>query len=271
MWSKIKTRLLSAIVLVALVLAALFLAPVWGVAIIVGAVTYAVLYELMKVFGFKDKKILIAVNFIYATVFMVMPYITALNYLPVVVLYIITLMAIAVINNEKVSVNDIVSSVFVLAYSVVLLSHLTLIRAYENGIALLFLTLLGTYITDTGAYFAGSFLGKHKLIEKVSPNKTIEGAIGGIIASVLSFLVYGIIMKHSGYAVNFVNLLILSVLCAVVAQLGDLSASVMKRNFKVKDFGNLIPGHGGVVDRVDSLMFVAPVVYHFITFLPVFK
>lgn len=272
MWSKIKTRLISAVVLIAAVLAALFFVPVNGVAIIVSAVTYAVMYELTKVFGLNEKKLLATVNFIFASIFMLIGYVVSLNYIPLfVVLYIITLMCIAVFDNERVSVKDVGLSMFLVAYSVVMLAHITLIRASQNGVALLFLTLLGTYITDTGAYFAGSFLGKHKLIEKVSPNKTIEGAIGGILASVLSFLVYGIVMKHSGYNVSFLNLTILSVLCAVAAQLGDLSASVIKRNFKVKDFGNLIPGHGGVADRVDSLMFVAPVIYHFITFLPVFR
>ena len=180
-------------------------------------------------------------------------------------------MSVAVINNERVGFLDVTMSLFMTVYSVVLLMHITLIRNLENGIVLLLLTLLGTYITDTGAYFAGSFLGKHKLIEKVSPNKTIEGAVGGIVAAVVSFLIYGVIMNGAGYDVNFLNLLILSVLCAVAAQLGDLSASAMKRSFNIKDFGNLIPGHGGVLDRVDSLMFVAPVVYHFIIFLPVFR
>lgn len=272
MWSKIKTRLISAVILIVLVLAALFFVPEWGVAILVSGVTYAVMYELTKVFGLKDKKAITAINFIFATVFMVMGYITSLKYIPLfVVLYIITLMSVAVINNERVNFFDVTMSLFMTTYSVLLLIHITLIRNCQNGIALLFLTLLGTYITDTGAYFAGSFLGKHKLIEKVSPNKTVEGAVGGILASVVSFLIYGVVMKSAGYDVNFLNLLILSVLCAVAAQLGDLSASVMKRNFQIKDFGNLIPGHGGVVDRVDSLMFVAPVIYHFITFLPVFR
>ena len=272
MWSKLKTRLISAVVLIVLVLTALFFVPELGVAILVSGITYAVMYELTKVFGLKEKKFLTFVNFIFATVFMVMGYVTSLKYIPFfAVLYIITLMSAAVLDNERVKFSDVTMSLFMTAYSVLLLMHITFIRNSDNGIALLFLTLLGTYITDTGAYFAGSFLGKHKLIEKVSPNKTVEGAVGGILASVLSFLIYGAVMTSAGYDVNFLNLLILSVLCAVAAQLGDLSASAMKRSFQIKDFGNLIPGHGGVLDRVDSLMFVAPVLYHFITFLPVLR
>jgi len=272
MWSKIKTRLISAIVLIVLVLIALFLAPEWGVALLVSGVTYAVMYELTKVFNLSEKRILTAINFIFATVFMAFGYIASFKYLPMfLVLYIIVLMAIAVLDNERVSFSDVTASCFLLFYSVALLVHLTLIRKLDNGVALLFLTLMGTYVTDSGAYFTGIFLGKHKLIEKVSPNKTVEGAIGGIFSAVVSFIVYGVVVNHLGYDVNFLNLLILSVLCAVVAQLGDLSASVMKRSFKVKDFGHVIPGHGGIVDRVDSLMFVAPLVYYFITLLPVIK
>ncbi|MBQ3181189.1 MAG: phosphatidate cytidylyltransferase [Clostridia bacterium] len=272
MWSKIRTRLISAIVLIALVLTALFLASEWVVALLVSGVTYVVMYELTKVFNLNRKRTLTAVNFVFATVFMAFGYIAPLKFIPIfVVLYIIALMTIAILDNERVSFSDVMTSVFLLFYSVALLMHLTFIRKSDNGIALLFLTLMGAYVTDSGAYFVGIFLGKHKLIEKVSPNKTVEGAIGGILAAVVSFIIYGVVVNHLGYDVNFLNLLILSVLCAVAAQLGDLSASVMKRSFQVKDFGHVIPGHGGIVDRVDSLMFVAPVVYHFVTFLPVIK
>ena len=141
----------------------------------------------------------------------------------------------------------------------------------DNGIALLFMALIGAYVTDTGAYFTGMAIGRHKLIPAVSPNKTVEGAVGGIVACVAGFLIYGAVMSAVGFVVNYLWVVVLAVICGVVAQFGDLAASVMKRSFAVKDFGNLIPGHGGMVDRVDSLMFVAPVVYYFITFLPVIR
>ena len=272
MWSLVRTRIISAVVLVAVVLIALFLVPAFGVSIIVSGITYVVMYELTKVFDLKEKRFLTAINFIFATVFMVLLNIDSLELLGLfIVLYIISLLSCAIIDNERVKFLDVCSSVFLVFYSVVLLIHLALIRRMDNGIAFIILALIGAYVTDTGAYFTGITLGKHKLIEKVSPNKTIEGAIGGILATFFGFLIYGVVMKISGHEVNFLPLLILSVLCAVVAQLGDLSASVMKRSFQVKDFGNIIPGHGGIVDRVDSLMFVAPLIYHFITFLPVVK
>ena len=275
MWSKVKTRLISAVVLIALVIIALFFAPPLAVGLLVSGVTYAVMYELTKVFNLKEKRILTTVNFIFATIFMALSYIEtapALKILaPAVVFYIMVLLTIAVIDNERVKFSDVTTSVFLVFYAVALLVHLTYLRKMENGLALLVLALLGAYATDTGAYFTGLTLGKHKLIEKISPNKTVEGAIGGVLLTVVIFVIYGLVMKNLGHTVNFLYLLILSVLCAVTAQLGDLSASLMKRSFQVKDFGNIIPGHGGMVDRLDSLMFVAPIVYHFITFLPVIK
>lgn len=275
MWSKIKTRLMSAIVLIILVLLVLFFAPEWGCALLVSGVTYVVMYELTKVFNLREKLSLVILNFIFATIFMALSFIgktLALKIIsPAIVLYIMLLATISVLDNENVKFSDICNSVFLVFYSVVLLIHITYIRKLDNGVAFLFMTLLGTYITDTGAYFTGITIGKHKLIERVSPNKTIEGAIGGIVCCIVAFIIYGIVMKNLGHSVNFLYLVILSVLCAVIAQLGDLSASLMKRSFQVKDFGNIIPGHGGILDRVDSLMFVAPLVYYFITFLPVIK
>lgn len=275
MWSKVKTRFLSAIVLIILVLVALFFAPEWGCALIVSGVTYAVMYELTKAFDLKGKRALSAVNFIFATIFMALGYIdtkiAAKIIAPIIVFYVMLLSVISVLDSRKVKFSDVCSSVFLVFYSVAMLVHITFIRKLDNGILLLFMTLLGTYITDSGAYFTGMTIGKHKLIERVSPNKTIEGAIGGVLCSVIAFAVFGVVASKLGHSVNFLYLIILSVLCGVVAQLGDLSASVMKRSFQVKDFGNIIPGHGGILDRVDSLMFVAPVVYYFITFLPVIK
>ena len=272
MWSKVRTRFISAIVLIALVLIALFFAPPWAVCLLVSGVTYAIMYEFTKVFNLKEKRILSSVNFIFATLFMLALHIISAKTIPLlIVLYIILLLVIAVLDNKRVKFTDVTTSLFLVFYSVGMLMHLVLIRNLNNGVALLILALLGAYATDTGAYFTGLTLGKHKLIESISPNKTVEGAIGGIIVTVIAFAIYGCVMQNQGYTVNYIYLLILSVLCAVVAQLGDLSASLMKRSFQVKDFGNIIPGHGGMADRLDSLMFVAPVVYYFITFLPVIK
>lgn len=110
---------------------------------------------------------------------------------------------------------------------------------------------LATYTTDTFAYLGGSLFGKHKLIERISPNKTVEGALSGTIASVLISLIFA----HFYVDLDFRIILISSLLMPIVAQIGDLSFSLIKRTFKIKDFGFLLPGHGGILDRIDSLLF----------------
>ena len=273
MWSKVKTRLISAFVLVAILLLVVFFTPAWVFNLLVCALTFMVMYELTKVFGLSKKPSITIANYIFAALFMSLQflngYIASMLVVPAIVGYIMVISVISVLDNQRVKFSDVCSSAFLVFYSVVFLMYLTLIRNLGGGVALLFMALIGAYITDTGAYFTGMAIGRHKLIPSVSPNKTVEGAIGGVVFTVIGFLVYGVVVSALGYNVNYLLLVVLSVICAVVAQFGDLAASAMKRSFAVKDFGNLIPGHGGMVDRVDSLMFVAPVVYYFITFLPV--
>ncbi len=275
MWDKLKTRLLSAIVLIAILLAVVFFAVDWVFSLAVCALTFMIMAELTKVMRLETKPGIVITNYVFGAFYMAIGFLNleiqnALVYL-VTILFLITLGAFAVLDNSRIKLSDVCASIFLVIYSVFFLMHLSFIRKHDNGIALLFMALIGAYITDTGAYFTGLSIGKHKLIPSVSPNKTIEGAIGGVAAAVCGFVVYGVIMSSMGFRVNYALLIVLAVLCAVVAQLGDLTASVIKRNYSVKDFGHLIPGHGGMVDRVDSLMFVAPVVYYFITFLPVIR
>ena len=116
-------------------------------------------------------------------------------------------------------------------------------------------------LTDIGCYYSGTHLGKHKLAPVISPNKTIEGAIGGAICAVIGALVVGIFLGAEWYLS-----LIGGLLCTVCAQLGDLSESLIKRDAGVKDSGNSLPGHGGFLDRCDSFIFTIPVMYYFCKF-----
>ena len=115
----------------------------------------------------------------------------------------------------------------------------------------------------------GSKFGKHKLCPEISPNKTVEGAIAGIVGCIISLLIYTFVLnKLCGFGINYVNIGLISVFVAIFAQLGDLVASSIKRNAKIKDFGNVLPGHGGVLDRIDSVLFVAPIIYYFLAYFP---
>lgn len=119
------------------------------------------------------------------------------------------------------------------------------------------------WATDTGAYFLGSALGKKKLWPKISPNKTIEGALGGIVLASIVGVIFQLIYPFN---MSMLTIIIVSIVISVVGQIGDLTASAYKRHFGVKDSGQILPGHGGILDRLDSLLFVLPLMYiiHFI-------
>ncbi|GAB4270062.1 phosphatidate cytidylyltransferase [Thermincola ferriacetica] len=141
-----------------------------------------------------------------------------------------------------------------------LLSHILLLRALEFGFYLVLFVFMATWFTDTMAYFVGSGIGRHKLAPTISPKKTIEGAVGGLIGSTLAGLLMSFFLKE----VPMIHLLVIGFLAGIVGQAGDLVESAMKRKAGVKDSGNLIPGHGGVLDRFDSMLFTAPLVYYYV-------
>jgi len=143
-----------------------------------------------------------------------------------------------------------------------MLGHLILIRQTGGmGFPVILLCFLITWATDSGAYFAGITLGRHPLSPRISPKKTVEGSLGGVLACVLTVLLFG-----SFYPIlSLGQLFCLALFGSVLGQLGDLAESALKRWAGVKDSGSLIPGHGGVLDRFDSLIFVAPFVYYSIS------
>ena len=131
------------------------------------------------------------------------------------------------------------------------------------------LIFIGAWVTDTFAYFTGVFFGKHKLIEDVSPKKTIEGCSGGVIGAALIAFIYACVfrteLESNGCPVWL--FVLVGAVGAVCSQIGDLAASAIKRNYEIKDYGKLIPGHGGVMDRFDSILFTAPLAYILFTLL----
>jgi len=126
---------------------------------------------------------------------------------------------------------------------------------------LIYLIFISAFGSDICAYFTGFAIGKHKLCPHLSPKKTIEGAVGGVVGAALLCLLFARIFASKYMLHSF----IIGVIGAILSQCGDLTASAFKRKMGIKDYGNLIPGHGGIMDRVDSILFTAPVVYHYIT------
>lgn len=185
---------------------------------------------------------------------------------------IIATMFVYVVTYPKYESKQIMSSVFAFIYGPVLLSFMLLVRTYSNeldtenyniGFFFVWFIIISAWISDTCAYFVGVLFGKHKIFPKLSPKKTFEGCFGGVCGSTLGFLAYGLVLKHFGIIENEVLIMFicLGVVGSVVAQIGDLTASAIKRNNNIKDYGNLIPGHGGIMDRFDSIIFVSPLVY----------
>ena len=144
-------------------------------------------------------------------------------------------------------------------------------RENETGVWGLVLIFLLAWIPDTGAYFCGSLFGKHKLAPVISPKKTVEGAVGGLIVCIGVTALYGwLLTRFANVTVAWLPLLICAAVGAIVSVLGDLTASLIKRHYGVKDYSNLIPGHGGIMDRFDSVWFTAPFLYLFTALFPVF-
>lgn len=188
-------------------------------------------------------------------------------------LYLMAGFATILLNYEKIKVRNVMSAMALCSAVTFFFSHAMNIRTdYVFGRELLWIVIICACLTDTCALFAGKYFGKRKLAPKISPKKTVAGAIGGFFGSVISAVVYGIIIKLTSaeISVNFLSLAALGFLSAIFAQLGDLSMSAVKREAGIKDYGNIIPGHGGILDRIDSIVFTAPLVYYFIMFFKVF-
>lgn len=153
--------------------------------------------------------------------------------------------------------------VFGILYIALLLGHFILLRKLDHGIALVFFVLLVTWLADTGGFMVGKSLGRHPLAPKLSPKKTVEGLFGGILYALL-----GAILGHFWF-LSFFSLsqcAMLGVTLALIGALGDLAESAIKRSVSIKDSGTIIPGHGGVLDRIDSLLFTGPALYYYVIF-----
>jgi phosphatidate cytidylyltransferase len=180
--------------------------------------------------------------------------------IPILVIWLLFSLGKMAIQYPKVQIAEVSYNFFMPLYTVVLFSHFYLIRGLEQGLAWTFLTFILVWATDTFAYLIGRAFGRHPLAPQISPNKTIEGSAGGLVFCILCGLVAWKIIGGGSW-ISFFGL---SLLVGVCAQLGDLFESALKRTANIKDSGNLIPGHGGILDRFDSLLFVIPIVYYWV-------
>lgn len=234
----------------------------------VAAISIIALHELLNVTESKHKISLNMVAYLSALVFAFINFLDG-RWVPFLIYaYVIVMFLFILIYNKNVQFSDIAVNSFAIIYICFTFMHVVLVRYLPHGNIYIWTIFLGAWTTDTFAFFAGTLLGKHKLWPEISPKKTVEGAIGGIIGCGLSFLLFGyIIHSFLHYNVNYTNLFIMGVVCAIVSEIGDLAASVIKRQYGIKDFGKIMPGHGGAMDRFDSILFAAPAVYYLLSVL----
>lgn len=262
------TRAISGVLLVLAILLTMFLGELVCFLVILLASLIG-LYEMYKAVGIGKRKITI-LGYIATVILFVMIKLTGYEHLGMfIVLYMLSIMVVYVFAFPAYKAGDIVMSIFGVIYVCVLMSFVYSLRAGENGIYTVWLVFICAWGCDTCAYLAGVTLGKHKMAPVLSPKKSIEGAIGGVLGAAALGALYGLFVdgKLTGITNPVLVFAIVGAIGALVSMVGDLAASAIKRNFDIKDYGKLIPGHGGILDRFDSILFTAPIVYYFLVFL----
>lgn len=263
------TRLVSGIVLV--LLAIVFVVQGGGLLFAVtAAISLVGLFELYRVLGI-HKKPLAAIGYLTAVSYYGILWFEGEQYITLMMIAsLMLLMAVYVFTFPAYRTEEITGAFFGVCYVPVMLSFLYETRAMEDGAFLVWLIFLSSWGCDTCAYCTGMLFGKHKLAPVLSPKKSVEGAVGGALGAGLLGLAYGAVF--GGYMAELDNspAAVCAAACliaAVISQVGDLAASAIKRNHNIKDYGHIIPGHGGILDRFDSMIFTAPAIYFALNFL----
>lgn len=254
-----KSRLLVAAVGVPLIFWVVLWAPIGVFALFLAALSAIGAWELMKCVGAGRHRLLSAAAVLCAAFSVGFVYANAYIYGELVVLYAMLVFAYAVFRGGEVKFQQIMAALF--AMFIIPYSFASFLRLYALGFhrALLLLPLLFSFGSDTGAFFAGRAFGRHKLAPKVSPHKTVEGALGGLAGNAVLGIIFALMMNTAlDYSISYMGIALAGLVCSVVAQLGDLSFSLIKREFGIKDYGKIFLAHGGVLDRFDSVLFVAP-------------
>ena len=267
-----KKRILSAVILLPLLLAILLAAPKLCTAILFGAMAAIAAYELLHTAGLAKNSRMVIYSMISAFLVSLWSYFGCSHKLALVGILVLT----AALFGEMLAAHAKIAfqqAACCLAAGLLLpypLTSLVRIDVLPSGRHLILIPFVLAMMSDTGAYFVGRACGRHKLAPVVSPHKTVEGAVGGVVFAVLGMMIYCLVLqKVFGFRVFYGWGVLYGVLGALAGMMGDLSFSIIKRQNGIKDYGNLIPGHGGILDRFDSMMLVGPLTEALLLLIPV--
>ena len=243
----LKQRIITGLVLALIVIIPFWIGG-WVLNVLFSGCVFIASYEIVNIFKNKwPNYALVFIPLISALICFVATYYLNLL-LPIVSFFILYLVLLTVIV-ENVEVTEISLVAFV--HVILIFAIMSYVQASAINHLILFYVVIATSGTDTGAYFVGSYLGKHKLSPRISPNKTVEGSIGGSVIGTIAASTFAYFVLNEQFSYKFV---ILAFIITIVGQIGDLLFSAIKRHYGIKDFGSFLPGHGGILDRIDSLL-----------------
>lgn len=257
-------RAISGIVLVIIILMAALMGGLvmFGLTLVLSIIG---IYEIYKTVGIERKNIGI-VGYVACICYYCLVYFFAEKYIALfMIAFLLILMAAYVFTFPKYNTESVLMAFFGVIYVAILMSFMYLLRRTEDGAYTFWLIFISSWGCDTCAYLVGVTCGKHKMAPVLSPKKSIEGAVGGVVGAALIGGIYG---HFVGEYLDMNNAVLgFAIICGItglVSMLGDLTASAIKRNYNIKDYGKLIPGHGGVLDRFDSIIFTSPIIFYFL-------
>lgn len=253
-----KTRLISGAILVAIALLTIISGGtvLWGTLLAISLIGMGELFRAMKISD-KEYSLLRLTSYLTVVVYYILIFFGLVEYqLPALLIGLIINMFVYVFAYPKYNANNVMAAFFGIIYIGVMLSFIYQTRIMAGGAFHVWLIFLCSWGCDTCAYCAGMTLGKHKMAPVLSPKKSIEGAIGGVFGAAALGAAYAAIIHE-----KILEYVIICAIGALISMVGDLAASAIKRNQDIKDYGTLIPGHGGIMDRFDSVIFVAPIIF----------
>ncbi len=274
-----KQRVITALIFGIVFIGAMLLMNTIVFPVFISAISAIAVWEIEKAVGLKNK-LIIAASLTFTAI---QPFLTHLGiklpFAAIGCVYVVLTMIFMLVKFESTRFEQAITAIFASVCVPFSFSLMIVFRDIDkhfdgytkiDGIYFLVFAFFSAWMTDIFAYFVGSKLGKHKLCPKISPKKSVEGAIGGVLGAVLLnallLLVFNKFFFEGTSKISYVVVVILSIVLSIISMFGDLAASTIKRNFGIKDFGNLLPGHGGIMDRFDSALFVLPVLYSAIYF-----